>query len=104
MCPGGRGRELANVLGGTVATPLDAQNVVRHFTAIVGRVGLPEKRSPNLRHTSATLPRAKEVPPRLVMETLGHAQIGILMRYSHVIPGAPCEVADIMMRALAAQG
>lgn len=98
------GRELAIVLDGPVDTPLDAQNVFRPGREILGGVALAGMGSPDLRRTFAMPPRSRKVPPRVVMETTGHAQIGMTMRYSHVIPEARREVAEVMERALAADG
>ncbi len=43
----------------------------------------PFARSP---HSTATYLLAKGVPPRVVMELLGHSQISMTMRYQHVLP------------------
>jgi integrase len=44
---------------------------------------------------------AQGVQPRVVMEVLGHSQLGITMNlYSHVMPSALREAADAIDRAL----
>jgi integrase len=55
----------------------------------------------DLRHTCASLLLAQGVPARVVMEVLGHSQLGITMNlYSHVMPSALREAADAIDRAL----
>ena len=52
-------------------------------------------------HTAATLLLTQGVHPRVVMETLGHSQIGVTLdTYSHVLPALQREAADEMDRAL----
>lgn len=82
--------------------PLDARNVVRYFKRQLWAAGLPEaRRFHDLRHTCATLLLAQGVHPRLVMEILGHSQIGLTMdTYSHVLPAMQRDAADKMQRLL----
>ena len=55
----------------------------------------------DLRHTCASLLLAQGVPPRVVMDVLGHSQIAITMDlYSDVMPTALREAADAIDRAL----
>jgi len=57
-----------------------------------------------MRHTCALLLLAQGVPARVVMEVLGHSQLGITMNlYSHVMPSALREAADAIDRALRSQ-
>ena len=54
-----------------------------------------------MRHTCASLLLAQGVPARVVMEVLGHSQLGITMNlYSHVMPSALREAADAIDRVL----
>jgi len=66
--------------------PLDAQNVVnRHFKPLLRRAGLPDVRFHDLRHTCATLLARKNVNPKIVQDTLGHASLSMTLGiYSHV--------------------
>jgi hypothetical protein len=49
------------------------------------------------RHTAATLLLSENVPPRVVMELLGHSQMRTTMDiYSHVMPALAREPADRM--------
>ncbi len=51
----------------------------------------------DLRHAAATRMLAQGVSPRVVMETLGHSQIGTTMNvYAHVLPQMQREAADLM--------
>jgi integrase len=53
------------------------------------------------RHTAASLLVAQDVPPRVVMEILGHSQIALTMNtYSHVAPEVSREAADRMAKTL----
>ena len=57
--------------------------------------------SQGLRHTAASLLVAQGVPPRVVMEILGHSQIALTMNtYSHVAPEVSREAADRMAETL----
>lgn len=54
-----------------------------------------------MRHTYASLLLAQGVPARVVMEILGHPQLGITMNlYSHVMPSTLREAADAIDRVL----
>ena len=80
-----------------LGTPLEPRNVVRSFKALLRRAGLPDIRFHDLRHTCASLLVATGHHPRVVMETLGHSQIGITMDiYAHVYAGALRAVAETM--------
>lgn len=78
-------------------SPLDGNNVTKRFQAIAAGLGLPRIRFHSLRHTAASLLLAQGTHPRVVMELLGHSQIGLTMNtYSHVIPSLEREAADRM--------
>jgi integrase len=54
---------------------------------MLDKAGLPQRRFHDLRHSCATLLPVQGVSPRVVMDVLGHSQIGLTMNtYSHVIP------------------
>jgi integrase len=85
------------VFATTIGTPLDSRNVTHAFQALLARAGLPFMRFHDLRHSAATLMLAQGVAPRVIMETLGHSQIGITMNlYAHVLPAAKRDAADRM--------
>ena len=63
--------------------------------------GVRRIRFHDLRHTCASLLLAQGVPPRAVMDVLGHSQLSITMDlYSHVMPSALRDAAVAMDRAL----
>jgi integrase len=58
----------------------------------------------DMRHTCASLLLTQGVPARVVMEVLGHPQLGITMNlYSHVMPSALRKAADAIDRVLGEQ-
>lgn len=76
-----------------IGTPIDPRNDNRQFKKLLSKAGLPSVRL--LRHTAASLLVAQGVPPRVVMEILGHSQIALTMNtYSHVAPEVSREAAD----------
>ncbi|GHO44110.1 tyrosine-type recombinase/integrase [Ktedonospora formicarum] len=51
------------------------------------KVGLPNIRFHDLRHSTATLQLSKGVHPKIVQEILGHSEIGMTLNtYSHILP------------------
>jgi integrase len=94
---GKRWADTGLVFTSTRGTPLEPRNVVRHFHETLRKAGLPHKRFYDLRHTCASLLLVQGVHPRVVMEILGHSQIGLTMNtYSHVIPTLQKEAASRM--------
>jgi integrase len=84
--------------------PLDGDNVTRDFQRLLERCGLPRLRFHDLRHSAASLLLAQGVPPRVVMDVLGHSQIGVTMNlYTKVIPVLLDDAAKAMDRALGGQ-
>lgn len=77
--------------------PLDGPNVTHQFQHLLVRAGLPRLRFHDLRHTCASLLLADGIPPRVIMETLGHSQISLTMNtYAHVMPALQREAAKRM--------
>jgi integrase len=73
-------------------TPLSPRNDYPEFRRLVAAAGLRRVRLHDLRHTAASLMLAQGVNPRVVMEILGHSQIGVTMNtYSHVTPASSRE-------------
>jgi integrase len=76
---------------------LDAGAASSVFHKTLKGAGLRKQRFHDMRHCCASLLLAQGVHPRLVMETLGHSQIGLTMNtYSHVIPDLKRETAERM--------
>lgn len=66
-----------------------AFDLVRSFVKLCDRAGVRQVRFHDLRHTAASPLLAQLVPARVVMEVLGHSQIGVTMNvYSHVMPAS----------------
>jgi integrase len=85
----------------TIGTVLEPRNLARLLDGLIKHAGVRRIRLHDLRHTCASLLLAQGVPPRVVMEVLGHSQLGITMNlYSHVMPSALREAADAIDRAL----
>ncbi len=81
--------------------PLDGNTLTKRFQAMLKRIGLPRMRFHDLRHSSASLLLSQGIPARMVMERLGHSDIGLTLNtYSHVIPALRQEAADAMDRVL----
>lgn len=82
--------------------PLVGTEVTKRLQRIAPGAAISNLRFHDLRHTCATLLLAQQVPARVVMDLLGHSQIGLTMNlYSHVIPALRREAADRMEAALA---
>jgi len=78
-------------------SPLYGSNVTREFQRMLERAGLRRMRFHDMRHACASLLIAQGVHPRIVMETLGHSQIGITMNlYGHVLPEVQRQAATQM--------
>lgn len=67
---------------------LRPDRVRKQFQKLLADAGLPYMRFHDLRHSAATILMAMGVPPKVVQEVLGHANISITLGiYSHVLPG-----------------
>lgn len=94
---GSRWQEGDFVFTSTIGTPMTGADLTRRFQALLAAAGLPRMRFHDLRHGAASLLLAQGVPPRVVMEMLGHSTITLTMDvYSHVIPDLRREAADKM--------
>jgi integrase len=97
LLAGNRWQETGLVFTTRVGTPIDARRLLIKFKIILTKAELPDIRFHDLRHSCATLLLAQGVHPRIVMDLLGHSQIGLTMNtYSHVIPAMQNEVANRM--------
>ncbi len=77
--------------------PLSKHTLIGQFKRHLDRVGLPEMRFHDLRHSCASLLVAQGVHPRVVMEILGHSTITLTMNtYSHVLPQAQRDAAGLL--------
>jgi integrase len=88
-------QDLGLVFTGPTGGHLHGSNVTLRFQKLLREAGLGHMRFHDLRHGLASLLLAQGVHPRVVMETLGHSNIGTTMDlYSHVIPALQREAAD----------
>jgi integrase len=89
------------VFPSAVGTPQDGHNVLHRFQARLAAAGLPKMRWHDLRHGTASILLAEGVPMRVIMEILGHSQIGTTANlYAHVAPEVVRDAADRMHAAL----
>ena len=81
--------------------PLEGSTVTRMFHRHLDEAGLPQRRFHDLRHSCATLLLVQGVSPRVVMEVLGHSDVGMTLNtYSHVVPQLRRDAADRMEEIL----
>jgi integrase len=87
VAAGSRWQDTGLIFTTPIGTPLDGTAVTKAFHQVLDRAGLQQRRFHDLRHSCATLLLVQGVSPRVVMDLLGHSQIGLTMNtYSHVIP------------------
>lgn len=66
--------------------PYDPRSDLRAWKQLLRDAGVRETRLHDARHTAATLMLQMHIKPRVVMEILGHSQIGLTLgTYSHVV-------------------
>lgn len=82
---GPRWPDLGYVFTTPVGTPIDPRNCTRMVQTAVRRAGLPAVRLHDFRHGCVSVLLALGVPPRTVMEIVGHATLEMTMNvYAHV--------------------
>jgi integrase len=81
--------------------PIDPGRDWLNGKALLKAADVRDARVHDARHTAATLLLQQGVPARVVMEVLGHSQIGLTLgTYSHVVPELAEEAAQRMGDAL----
>jgi integrase len=76
-------------------SPIHPDLITDWFRRLARAAGLPPIRLHDVRHSYATAALAAGIPPKVVSERLGHANIAITMDvYSHVIPGMDAQAAN----------
>ena len=94
---GSRWAETGLVFTTPIGTGLEGTAITKDFHRKLEHARLPQRRFHDLRHSCATLLLVQGVSPRVVMDVLGHSQIGLTMNtYSHVIPDLRREAAQRM--------
>jgi integrase len=84
------------VFTSSIGTPLFARNVSRSFHTLLDRADISRRGFHALRHSAATLLLLQGVPDRVVMDILGHSQLSMTMRYSHVVDAMKKDAAERM--------
>jgi integrase len=80
-----------------IGRPLLGRSVTPSLHATLARLGLPQIRCHDLRHTAATLQLAAGVPLATISRTLGHSTIAVTADiYAAVTPDLRREAADAM--------
>jgi integrase len=98
---GSKWHESGLVFANRDGAPTQARRVIEQFHEALAQAGLRRVRFHDLRHSCATLLLVQGVSPRVVMEVLGHSEIGITMNaYSHVVPELQREAAQRMQAIL----
>ncbi|TFV67228.1 UNVERIFIED_ORG: site-specific integrase [Bacillus sp. AZ43] len=81
--------------------PIDPRGDHRAWRTLLAAAGVRQARLHDARHTAASLLLQQGVPARVVMEILGHSQIGLTLgTYSHVVPALAEDAARRMGEAL----
>jgi integrase len=81
--------------------PIDARNLIRHYTRALKNAGIPYRNFHTLRHTAASLLLANGGDLFRVQQVLGHSQISLTADlYGHAMPALLEDVAARMDRAL----
>lgn len=80
----------------------DARNFEKRWRAAVKAAGLVDFRFHDLRHTFASWARQNGADIADVKDALGHSDISMTMRYSHIKPDAETTAFDKVSAALAA--
>lgn len=94
---GERWVETGLVFSTHIGTGLEGTAITKDFHRELAHAGLPQRRFHDLRHSCATLLLVQGVSHRVVMDVLGHSQIGLTMNtYWHVIPDLRGEAARRM--------
>ncbi|MFJ2820534.1 tyrosine-type recombinase/integrase [Streptomyces toxytricini] len=96
--------ESGHVFTTRTGRPIEPRNLYRSFTRVAKDAKLRVIRLHDARHGTATLLTAAGVPPRVVMEILGHSQIAVTMNvYTHVVQDTQREAIGHMDRLLRTQ-
>lgn len=88
---------LTNVRG----LPLPRSTLTTHFKRMLQQAGLADRPFHSLRHGCATLLAAQGVPPRVVMDLLGHTSLDLTIgTYTHALDSGKQAAVDALSRLL----
>lgn len=97
LIAGDRWEENDLIFPNTIGKPMEHSRLLKDFKEILKKAELPIIRFHDLRHTAATLMLQAGIHPKIVQETLGHADISLTMNtYSHALPTLQKEAAAKM--------
>jgi integrase len=83
--PAWQGEQWNLVFTTEAGAPCYGSHLTRRFQSLLASIGLPRQRFHDLRHAAASFMISKGVDLRVVMEVLGHSQIGVTANtYAHV--------------------
>ena len=80
--------------------PLDPRSDHQAWKNLLRDAGVAEARLHDARHTAATVMLLMGVPPRVAMQVLGHSQLSMTARYTHVVSEMATEAAERVGEAL----
>lgn len=81
----------------TLGKPMEHRRLLNEFKELLVKAGLPDLRFYDLRHSAATMMLKLGIHPKIVQETLGHADINLTLNtYSHALPTLQKEAASKM--------
>lgn len=76
-------------------TPMDPNNVNRHFRKLLKECGIEPTRVHDMRHTAASLMRAHQIPDYMIARVLGHSSIRVTHDlYGHTYESDERQVAE----------
>jgi integrase len=97
--------ESGYVFTNEIGEPIRPDSITYAFEQAAKQAGVPVLSPHALRHTCATLLLGKGVPPHVVQERLGHADISITLGlYSHVLPKQQADAARLLGDSLYGTG
>lgn len=97
---GSEWQDLDFVFAQQTGAPIDSRADRREWDQLLKDAGVRPARLHDARHTAATTLLLMGVPARVVMQILGHSQIGLTLgTYSHVVPELATDAADKIAQA-----
>ncbi len=77
-------------------SPMNQSNLYHRFKELIAKLGLPDIRFHDLRHTAASLMLNHGVPPIVVSKRLGHKNVSVTLdTYGHFIPEMSKNIGQI---------
>lgn len=80
--------------------PIDQGRDNKRWGQLLIKAGVPRVRLHDARHSAATLMLLSGVSTRVVMDTLGHSQMSVTMKYQHAVDQMKRDAADKVGAAL----